>query len=590
MSIESLLDKVADLGNSLSSAQSGATGLTDAVQSLVTPVDQFSRVLGALGGELSVFDKLTAASLTSKNSIEDLGTAIEALRSMTDDPIFGQDFISRSAIDVMTGVYDIIKSTATATSKLDESSRTLREYSQATARIGRSFGMTYEESMKLRDGISELASSMENADLYLTFDQIRKGAQSMMKMGIEAKYLDDSVTTLTDSFNLVEASIFLARATGESTSQVFGDMKRKIYDFGMSADEAATQIGTVYDISQKTGLNMQTVSRSLESAASGFKNLGLSSDFAKPLLEGFVRTLEGVGLGIGNATGLAEGMSRSIMTLASDYGKAFFTMQQGGLDFGAGGGVFGGSIGLRMKLLEAEKVGGDQAEIGLDIAKAIRDTLQNFGGGEIVTLEDAYNSPELQSLYVTQQELLKGYGISNQGDMDRTLELLKDLDNQSVLSNEETKGKLEELVNTTKVEKESTLDEAQKTNAHLSKLIAQNTIANTSYVGMLESLKSIAVATGGMTRSTINDISYALEKERENFTPDMDPEKISQRLNEVSREVARLGNEDREGRGPQTPQAVRVVVGLSDEAVGLLRTSRRVDDATDGAGDGTGTP
>jgi len=585
MSIENLLDQVAKLGNTLGSANNNANGLSDGIQSIVRPVEELSNVIGALGGQLAVFDKLTAASLTSKNSIQDLDSAVRAFREMSADPLFGDGIISTAFIDALSGVNDIIQSTARATSQLDDSSRTLREYSQATARIGRTFGMTYEESMKLRDGISELAASMENADLYLTFDQVRKGAQTMMKMGIEAKYLDDAVTTLTNSFNFVESSIFLARATGQSTSEVFRDMKKRIYEFGMSADEATTQVGTFYDMSQKTGLDMSTVASALEGAASSFKNLGLSSDFAKPLLEGFVRTLEKVGLGIGNATGLAQTMSRSIMALASDYGKAFFTMQQGGLDFGAGGGVFGSSIGLRMKLLEAEKVGGDQAEIGLDIAKSIRATLENFGGGEIVSLEDAYNSPEKQSMYVMQQELLKNYGISDQGAMDRTLELLKEIDGISALSNEETKAKLEELVDTTKVEKESTLDEAQKTNAHLSKMIAQNTIANTTYVGMLEMLKSISIATGGMTRGQITDMSYALDQARKDMSENMPTEgDVSKKFREISMEISKIGNEQRtpeSNQGGALRRQVKIVLDLTDRAQQYLQKSEEVTDAVD---------
>ena len=73
-----------------------------------------------------------------------------------------------------------------------------------------------------------------------------------------------------------------------------------------------------------------------------------------------------------------------------------------------------------------------------------------------------------------------------------------------------------------------------------------------------------------------------LAKAREDVgSEDFDPNQIGQRVDEVAREVSRIGNESREGQGPMTGQAVKVVIDFTDRATGLLRTSERVERATD---------
>jgi hypothetical protein len=364
----------------------------------------------------------------------------------------------------------------------------------------------------------------------------------------------------------------MSDATGKGLREVFGDVKSSIYDLGMSADDSVTQIGTFYDIASKTGLTMSSVSSALSSASNGFRLFGMSTDFAKPFLEGFVETLEKVGLGISNASGLATTMSSSVMKMAEDYGKAFFVFQQGGLDFGAGSGVLGGSIGLRAKMLESEKVGSGQADIGMQVAEAMRDTLRNFGGGEIITLQEAADSPDKQQQFAIQQDLLKQFGISDVAKADRTLELLKNLDNINVLGKEETKARLEELVDSTRDQKENTLDESQKTNAHLSKLVAQNTVASATYNGMLETLKSISIATGGMTRGQIMDMSSAMDTARESV--DLDASLgMSDTLRDMSIDVSKMGNQSPgSGATRGAKQLVDVKIAMNEESSSIWKS------------------
>lgn len=364
MKLEELLESLFKTNSEFDKGTDAVRAYSKTLSAMTSKIEGMSRVLISLGQETKVFDDIYQSAMNANNTIAGMSKALKGLEAIASNPIIGSNLISGVALESMKSMMKVVEDTTAATDSLDDSTRGLRRYTAEVAVLGRSFGVTFEDSKILRDGISDLSASMDNAEDYFSFGSMKEAATTMMGMGIEADKLDDSVTTLSGSFNLVHASMLMSDATGKSLREVFGDVKSSIYDLGMSADDSVTQIGTFYDIASKTGLTMSSVSSALSSASNGFRLFGMSTDFAKPFLEGFVETLEKVGLGISNASGLATTMSSSVMKMAEDYGKAFFVFQQGGLDFGAGSGVLGGSIGLRAKMLESEKVGSGQADIG----------------------------------------------------------------------------------------------------------------------------------------------------------------------------------------------------------------------------------
>lgn len=197
---------------------------------------------------------------------------------------------------------------------------------------------------------------------------------------------------------------------------------------GLTFEQAIGTIASYKDVASNTGLSVDTVSQALSGSVSGFSKLGVTVDFARPALEGFAQSMKKMGLGIAESTDLARALSGSLLNVANDYGKAYVMFQQGNLDFGGGGGVLGASIGYRAKMLDATPE--EQEEVGLQMINAMKDTLTKFTGNSgIVSVKDAAQSPELQTKYFAQEQMLASmFGMSDQGQRDRTLELLKDLE------------------------------------------------------------------------------------------------------------------------------------------------------------------
>jgi hypothetical protein len=461
--------------------------------------------IASLGKNLEVFDKLTSSSIDSENSIAALRDSMVSLSEIASSmPGFELQIETAKALN------DSFQTAILAGAALDEPTEKFRMFTSAVNLLGRSFGMTEDEANKLRGSIAKMASDSENADFYFSAKELTDTALGLMEVGVSSKFLEEEVSTLNNSFNATEAVLFKSRVTGDSVSSTMSQLKKDIYDVGMTVEDSTLQFAGINLTSGKTGLSMDTVRSALEGASASFRTLGMSTDFAKPFLEGFVTTLEKVGLGIGNASSLAASMSRAIGSLATDYGKAYFTFQQGGLDFGGSGGVLGAGLGLRARMLEAEKTG-EQGDMALDMAKAMRQTIQNMTGRDIVTVQEAAGDPALEAIYAIQESIMKDYGISGT-EADRTLELLKDLDGTQNTSKEELKERLDKLNEDTKSVQEKTFSEQQKANASLSKMIAQNTVANESYVAMLELMKISALRAGDITEGEMMKLSKSMSE------------------------------------------------------------------------------
>jgi hypothetical protein len=78
------------------------------------------------------------------------------------------------------------------------------------------------------------------------------------------------------------------------------------------------------------------------------------------------------------------------------------------------------------------KESGTQGELALELAEGMKATLESFSIGRIVTGEEATGSPELETIYYQQTQLLKSlYGINDNQQQMAILALLKDLDSTS---------------------------------------------------------------------------------------------------------------------------------------------------------------
>lgn len=550
--IDETVDKISKLGDKTSAASES--------------VQELSQKIGSFGEQIRFLDALTEAGSRTADSIKGLDSAVDMINNLSEG-IAGLDV----AASVLNNVNSVIQQSVDAAKKLDAPTESFRVYTDGIVKLGNSFGMTYEQSKALRDEISKMAASSENAEYYFSSEEITRAAGNLLDYGVAAKNLSEEVNMMGNSLNMAESALFMSAVTGDSLGSSVQNLKKDMYDFGMSLEDSMLTFAGFQDTASKTGLSTDTVRTALVGAASGVKELGVSIDFAKPFLEGFVESLEKVGVGIENATNLASSMSRAVTGLMTDYGKAYFTFQQGGLDFGGGGGVLGAGIGFRAKMLEAEK-SGEQGEMALEVAGAIKKTIENFTGGEIITVDQAANNPELQQLFAVQESILKDYGISGAGQVDRTLELLKDLDDSQNMSKEDLNSRLEQLNDDTKTAQEQSLSEEQKTNSLLSKILTQNTLANDTFVGLLEISKASAIVTGAVTKAELGKLDSAMSEARKVISESKPFESESVNLYDRAAEISLNISENSDGSKQNNAEIMKELMAALERKVEVFVT------------------
>jgi hypothetical protein len=353
---------------------------------------------------------------------------------------------------------------------LDSLGKTYRDITSENLDFASAIGQSTEQAIKFNDRLGDIEKINAKLSVGGFFINQEETSSSFKRLTESLKDSSDEFLSYSGNINGVKVSAeqmvaALQGVSGLRDYAYYGNLETLISKQGLSFDQAIKTMVSYKDISSETGLSVQTVSETLSSSVSQFSKLGLTVDFAKPALEGFASTMKKVGLGISEASDLTRTLSNSLINAANDYGKAYVMFQQGGLDFGGGGGAIGASIGFRAKMMDATPE--EQEKMGLDLVQSMRDTLSNLtGGGGIIGIKEAAESPELQSKYLMQEQLLSSmFGISDQGQRDRTLEMLSEIENQTEIGNKDRALQLAEELKNAEKGREETKSSTEKLGA-----------------------------------------------------------------------------------------------------------------------------
>lgn len=422
--------------------------------------------------------------------IQETGKSLARIAEVVSPAAAGQILQMANQIASMNEQISIIGET------IDSSSDGIRSYRSEMFEMSSGFGKGYEESQKFAQNLAELSSQITNSS-EISFSDLKKAANnaanSFGSMGLQMEDLFKTVETGAGSFNVLEASILLAKRTGDDTRVIMQSVTKAVREQGVSVEGAIEQYSSFFSTAEKTGLKVDEVRQALEGTASSYKKIGLNADFARPLLETFARSLSSAGLGISNATGLSQNLSRSFMDVANSYEKAYLMVQKGGLDVGTAGsgGVLGASIGLRARILQAEETG-DQSKIGLEMAEAMKKTLEGFTGGKIIDIQEAADNPALTQQYFKQESLMKSmFGLGGD-DAARTAEMLKKLDDTTVMSNEDLKNELGKNINEQIKNQDKNLGYQERIANSAENMFASSVLTNEILLGMADTSNTMA--------------------------------------------------------------------------------------------------
>lgn len=469
------LDKYTKSGSIFALGTERITGVvgnqTKAIDDLVESMEKMGSIVGGAGDAVvaitSVFPGLGTAVSGAVKTLQVAGKAMATVggAALTMGKIMAEGF--------------------------DTPSRSLRQFDQQIFEIGKQFGGTVKEAAKFADALNVETASKFSRSLYITKDQMIEFTQATARTSLSLDQMNETVETGIGTTTMFAVAAAQAAAMGVTMGDAAEYFNTAMNKQGKSAQEAAGMIAGFSAVAKETGLRASKVASTLNGAVEGFTKLGMSADFGRPILEGFGRTMKDMGLGIENATSLTTSLSSALAGLTTDYASAYIMFQKGGLDIGGGGsgGALGASIGLQAAMLDAEKTG-DQGDIANKMVHGLRDTLASFAGGDIVTVQQAAESPELQkSFYVQQQMLQKQFGVSSAQDATRVLDMLSQLDEATRTGNASAQQDLEKQLKNEMDGRDKNLDLMEKINQEVA--IQSNLLVVEQRI-LLEGFRSMA--------------------------------------------------------------------------------------------------
>ena len=440
------LDKGLDLLNNMRKASEDANS---AIEDLGDAFQTFSKLsidnTKTLDGTIRSFNFLTKAAFDFSNSMGDMSKL---------GAVIGLDKAFSAAIgpieDTISIMSKFTSAAQNAAAVLDGMDEGTRELNSSQFKLAANIGLGYDQAKKFGEVYKEIVRS--NSDLattgfYINPEEFKAATNALQQQGFAMTDLAEKSSVAGKSLNNIQAMTMQAKAMGMDVgeySKKMGDMVRKS---GLSMEDSMKLMASTQDIARDTGLRIDEVTQSLDSATSGFQRMGTTMAFGMPVLKGFAASVAEVGLGISQAGDLAADFSKSLLGIVNNPALAYITSMKGGFSgaMGGGGGVLNPSIQMQAMMLD--QTPGSQQELAKNISMGMSETLKSFSGGNIVSVKEAAASPELQSRFYSQQQMLGSmFGISDTATQNRVLEYLQKLEEATYAGDEETAASLEKQI------------------------------------------------------------------------------------------------------------------------------------------------
>jgi hypothetical protein len=341
----------------------------------------------AMGSESA--DKLQQAA--DKANINIKAFALNTLDASNNQKLFNETLFKTAAT---TGQLDVLNNQIKTYGSLDAVGA---QYIEKLKQIQLNTGLTTSESEKYLNNIMKIPGALDLvATTTATGSNMIKGfGEALITLsqgaGVPVEKLVAQTQELRDSFNLI--------TTGPG-SEGAGD---KVLTFLASTAKAANQLG----------LDSQTLRSHITNLASSFKLYGDNSQGLVENMYKVAKGLEATGLSAKSSAELAEGYIQNFKNLSLAQ-KAYLSEQSGGP------GGLQGAFDIDALLREGKFD---------EVAKKVKETLKSQMGGELISVQEARQSPEAAAQFAKQITLLQqgplgGFAKSNDA-AERLLEGMK---------------------------------------------------------------------------------------------------------------------------------------------------------------------
>ena len=380
------------------------------------------------------------------------------------------------------------------------------------------YTQAYSDTMKTTRASKEVIASVQTA-----FKNMIDPAKQMDAM----KTLKCGMGELKSSLNATNVAILTGAANNMDAGKAAGWMATSMTKLGASSETAALSMGKIGWAAKDSGLGFETVGDAIMQSADSLKMFGGTVNSVTPLYKSFAASLAGTG-----KQGLTPELLQSFvgglrqMSLGA---RALMGMQMPGM---AGKGALG--AGLEMEAAMEDKTGAGMKKI----TESITATLKNFGGGKILTREEARQTGQeqqfLQQRGIIQQQL----GISDVGTANKMMEALQNIDKNGMDTGGDQVDALKDMMNSG--------EKINQTNQSLQdaadNALQQATVQNgKDIVGAIEKLGE---------RMGLGPVIAAAKNEVVSGFPDADVTKLMNRAKGKKQESK--GGEDKAGAGQES--------------------------------------
>lgn len=359
---------------------------------------------------------LTTAALGTKTAFDNLGNIDTSKLSTFSDQL---DYLRSTFTDAQSGIGQLVNFAQKAFNTMvpttviaqgigavnafvnnlaksaDNALRVQNAYIQLSARTGNLSEVYAAAGPNLENinALIEKQTALVNNAVQTTGLLPKTVQEYYSQLGTVPKALEATVKTgqgSSDTMSMLTASIKAAVGTGRSFSDVVDDMKIAFKDYNLTGEDALKFTTRISEISNKFGVNLEEVRRSLRGTADTFKMFGNEAEGAVRILNNYVGALKTTGLSGDVAVDVVTNMTGAINNLGIAQ-KAFLSAQTGGP---------GGLMGAFQveKMLREGKI--DQ------VFEKVRQTMQKQFG-QIINLEEAAKSPAAAAQLTKQIQILR---------------------------------------------------------------------------------------------------------------------------------------------------------------------------------------
>jgi hypothetical protein len=256
----------------------------------------------------------------------------------------------------------------------------------------RALGLSKEEAKKYNDAVMLIPGALNVANPALVnFGYLQDKnitISQLAQVGMKAWGLSSSESAKVQSTAYTQLN-----RSGESFINMLGEIHGAVTDSGVPFNIAS---GQILDASKSLGI------------------FGKDAGIATNVWKSFATTLSSSGVAVDSIGTIVNQVSSSIASMSTQ-NRAFISMMSGMFQ---GATALGGS--LKMELAMRSPGGLEQ---GLE---ALTGSLAKFGGGQIITLEEAAQNPQLEMQFALQRQMLgKLTGITTQEQQNRILEVMQ---------------------------------------------------------------------------------------------------------------------------------------------------------------------